>query len=163
MNILALDLGTSTGWAFNNGEIFECGTWLLASDKEVATWGKDRSRRRCDPRVLRLHATLVMLQDKHDFAHVVFEDVQFGSTTYQTQLWSSFRAAVWLGIPAARIECVPVGTLKKFATGSGSATKEMMMASLARTDKHLFNKPLDDNAVDAIFLWKWAKLNLSRV
>lgn len=163
MNCLALDLGTSTGYAFNNGDHFEYGTWLLASDKEVTTWGKDRYRRRCDPRVLRLHATLVMLQDKYNFAHVVFEDVQFGSTTYQTQLWASFRAAVWLVIPAARIECVPVGTLKKFATGHGGATKEMMAAALARKhpEIHLTDASTDDT-VDAIWLWQWAKINLNR-
>ena len=163
MNILTLDLGTHTGYALNHGEHFEHGTWLLASAKEVTTWGKDRSRRRCDPRVIRLHATLVMLQDKYNFEHVVFEDVLFGSTTYQCQLWSSFRAAVWLGIPAARIECVPVGTLKKFATGHGGATKEMMAAALARKhpEIHLTEDSTDDT-VDAIWLWYWSKQNLSR-
>lgn len=163
MNCLALDLGTKTGYAFNHGDQLEFGTWLLASDKEITGWGKDRTRRKCDPRVLRLHATLVMLHDKHPFDRVVFEDVMFGSTTYQTQLWASLRAAIWLGIPAARIECVPVGTLKKFATNHGGATKAMMADALLRTDKRFLDKKLDDNAVDAIFLWKWAKLNLSRI
>ena len=163
MNILGLDLGTKTGYAWNHAEHFEFGTWTLATDKEVQTWGLDRSRRRCDPRILRLHANLVILQDKHRFDRVVFEDVQFSSSTYQTQLWSSFRTAVWLGIPSGIIECVPTGTLKKFATGHGGATKGMMTAALARKhpEIHLTSDHTDDT-VDAIWLHKWAKVNLNR-
>ena len=163
MNCLALDLGTSTGYAFNQGEYFEHGTWLLASDDEIKNWGKDRSRRRCDPRILRLHAKLVILQDKHGFDRVVFEDVQFKSYTYQTQLWASFRAAVWLSMPSGIIECVPVSTLKKFATGHGGATKEMMAAALARKHPEIrLTSEATDDTVDAIWLHKWATLNLSR-
>lgn len=174
MNILGLDLGTNTGYAFNNGNRFECGTVLLATPAEVKLWGKDRSRRRCDPRVLRLHTRLVILQDKHKFDRVVFEDVQFGSTTYQTQLWSSFRTAVWLSFPSEIIECVPVATLKLFATGYGGATKDGMAAALVRHHSPQFRqrgskvifgpdeKVLDDNAVDAVWLHRWAQTNLSR-
>lgn len=173
MNILGLDLGTNTGYAFNNGNHFECGTVLLADEKEIRQWGKDRSRRRCDPRVLRLHTRLVILQDRHKFDRVVFEDVQFGSFTYQTQLWSSFRTAVWLSFPSNIIECVPVATLKQFATGHGGAGKDSMASALLRADKR-FSKvggevsygpdriSLDDNAVDAVWLHRWAQTNLSR-
>jgi hypothetical protein len=172
-NILALDLGTNTGYAFNNGHHFECGTILLATDREIKQWGKDRSRRRCDPRVLRLHTRLVILQDKHRFTRVVFEDVQFGSTTYQTQLWSSFRTAVWLSFPSEIIECVPVQTLKLFATGHGGADKASMARSLVRHDKRFIETKrgvileasgaqIDDNAVDAVWMHRWAQTNLSR-
>lgn len=171
MNILGLDLGSNTGYAFNYREYFECGTYKLATAQEIKKWGKDRSRRRCDPRVSRLHARLVVLQAKYDFDRVVFEDVLFSSTTYQTQLWSSLRAAIWLSFPSDRIECVAVGTLKAFATGTGAATKEQMAAALGREDKRFFGSEhgitfgenlLDDNAVDAVWLWKWGLKNLSR-
>lgn len=174
MNILGLDLGTTTGYAFNNGNNYECGSILLATADEIKLWGKDRSRRRCDPRVLRLHTRLVILQDKHKFDRVVFEDVQFGSFTAQVQLWSSFRTAVWLSFPSNTIECVPVQTLKLFATGHGGATKDGMAASLVRQHSPKFrqrgrsviygsdDKVLDDNAVDAVWLHMWAKTNLSR-
>lgn len=173
MNILGLDLGTNTGYAFNHGEHFECGTWTLALPKEIKIWGTDRSRRRCDPRIRRLHVKLVMLQDKHQFGRVVFEDVQFASTTYQAQLWSSLRAAVWLSFPSEIIECVPVGTLKVFAAGHGSAPKEIMGKALLQKDSRFYNNgrgiaygpdetQLDDNAVDAVWLHRWASTNLSR-
>lgn len=163
MNILGLDLGTYTGYAWNHDEHFEFGTWSLGSTTEIKEWGKDRSRRRCDPRILRLHANLVILQDKYHFDRVVFEDVLFVKSRAQAQLWSSYRTAVWLGLPASIIECVPTNTLKKFATGHGGATKEMMAAALARKhpEIHLTENHTDDT-VDAIWLHKWAKVNLNR-
>lgn len=168
MNILALDLGTSTGFAFNVGEKFECGTALLGTPGEIKAWGKDRTRRRCDLRIPRLYRILKEISPPDV---VVFEDVIFGSTTYQVQLWASLRAVVWLVFPPEKIECVHVGTLKKFATGHGGATKECMAKALARQDSRFsidknevsFGKNLlDDNAVDAVWLWHWAKQNLSR-
>ncbi|MCI0695677.1 hypothetical protein L0337_27200 [candidate division KSB1 bacterium] len=177
MNFLALDLGTQTGYAWNHDDVFECGTWQLATKTEIAQWGKDRFRRRCDPRIPRLYARILMLHDAHKFDGVVFEDVQFASTTYQAQLWSSLRAAVWLSVPSEIIDCVPVGTLKNFATGHGAAPKNMMALALCRRDSRFVKQKknvtfsvdsvaepiaLDDNAVDAVWLHKWAEANLSR-
>lgn len=93
---------------------------------------------------------------------VVFEDVQFQSSTMQTQLWASWRTAVWLAFPKTLIDCVPVGTLKKFATSNGGATKEQMSAALKRQHPGRWNANLDDNTIDAIWLWLWAQKNLSR-
>ena len=94
---------------------------------------------------------------------VVFEDVQFSSYTAQTQLWSSFRAVVWLVLGTkSLLECVPVSTLKLFATGSGAADKAAMLKALVRKHPEIQAASLDDNAVDAIWLWKWAQTHLSR-
>jgi len=184
MNILALDLGTRTGYAYNNGNHFECGTWILGSPKELAAQKKARFDRRTDVRVVELWSRL-----RHDFLkcaidYVVFEDVQFSSSTMQTQLWASFRTTVWL---AARlgtgnvipVECAPTGTLKKFA-GHGGANKEAMARFLCQRDnrfcrigsanpKFFFRKSeeqlqeIDDNAIDAVWVWKWAQRNLGRL
>jgi hypothetical protein len=185
MNILALDLGTNTGFAYNDGDRFVCGTWLLASDKELRAQKKVRGDRTTDCRVRALFHQLRKMYIGCNFDWVVFEDVQFSSSTMQTQLWSSLRAAVWLAAAPDSwamhppvIECVPTGTLKKFA-GHGSATKEMMGLFLCRADnrfcrigkinpKFFFRKsedqlqPVDDNAIDAVWLHRWAQHNLSR-
>lgn len=160
MNILALDLGTKTGFCYGTHVYgLTAGTWTLALPKEVTAWRAARQDRTCDPRMGRLrekllHHTLVDM--------VVFEDVEFSSYTKQTQLWSSFRTVVWLNyFKTARFECVPVSTLKKFATGHGNATKPMMAAALRKQEETL--KGLDDNAVDAVWLWLWARQNLSRI
>ena len=165
MNILALDLGTSTGYAYGHNDPI-AGTELLATDKEIRAWGEQRLSRRCDPRIARLYSWCVNWVRSSDAPSlVVFEDVQFASYTLQVQLWASLRAAVWCAFSPVNVifECVPVGTLKLFATGHGRATKEAMAAALYREHPEMRKKGYDDNAVDAIFLWKWAKHNLGRL
>ncbi len=176
MNILALDLGTHTGWAMDTAAGLELGTWQLATPAEIKAWGKSRLSRRCDPRFARLFTHLHQLSGRFDV--VVFEDVQFSSYMQQCQLWASFRAVVCMAMGSlALVESVPVGTLKKFATGMGNATKhDMLRAALnsmpdrfapapghpdALLDRHT-GLPLDDNAIDALHLLRWAKLNFRR-
>lgn len=170
MRTLALDLGTNTGYAYNDPHAgLVCGTWKLASPKEVKQWGAERLTRRCDPRIDRLFDLVSNLQGRFLFDVIIFEDVQFASSTYQVQLWASLRAAVWLvGVPGKLpyFEAVPVGTLKRFATGSGSADKAAMLAAARR--KKLLDCPsdfddVDDNAIDALHLYDWAHKNLSRM
>lgn len=162
MNILALDLATKTGWATNFGGKIEAGTWTLATDKEISAWGKQRVTRRKDPRVQRLVTNL----DRYcgDIDCVVFEDVQFASYTAQVQLWASLRSVVWLFCGGTVLtECVPVGTLKVFASGHGAATKEMMSAALKRKHPEIWSPLWDDNAVDAVWLLLWAQKTLCRL
>lgn len=159
MNILALDLGTTTGIASNRGDTFWAGSKRWATPDEIKINRKFRQDRRQDPRLVKFFN---FLQAYHDLDCVIFEDVQFQSSTMQTQLWSSFRTAVWLAFPKTLIDCVPVGTLKKFATGNGGATKEQMENALKRQHPTRWTAALDDNAIDAIWLWLWAQKNLSR-
>ncbi len=162
MNILALDYGTDTGFCF--GDITrdlpaQAGTWKLATKKEITEWGKNRRTRRCDPRIPRLAFHIKPFRPDY----VVFEDVEFASSTYQVQLWASLRAAGWLSVhPDVRFECVPVGSLKSFASGSGNAKKEQMSEALKLKHPALWNAKLNDDAVDAIWIWLWAKHTLAR-
>lgn len=153
-SILALDLGTRTGYTYNKGESLFCGTWVLATPKEINQWGKNRLTRRCDPRIAALRGKIDQVVKEMDL--IIFEDVLFCSTTYQCQLWASLRSVVWL-TNCPRIDCVPVQTLKKFATGKGNATKEQMAKAALLTGKEL--PKLDDNGIDAYHLWRWAKQN----
>jgi Holliday junction resolvasome RuvABC endonuclease subunit len=164
VKILALDLGTHLGLAhnFNEGKI-TAESHDLATAKEITAWGKQRWDRRNDPRIHRLALLLAgITQPVPDV--VCFEDVQFSSFTKQTQLWASYRTVVWLVFgQKAVLECVPVSTLKKFATGHGGADKSMMAAALYREHPELEKSGFTDDAVDAIFLLKWATKNLSRL
>jgi len=154
-DVLAIDLGTSTGFAYNRGDKIFQGAWLLATDKEISAWGRNRLRRRKDPRVERLCKHLGSLGR---FDMVVFEDVEFSSYTAQTQLWSGLRSSIWICAQANVSECIPVGTLKKFATGSGNATKEMMFKALEQQYSHLAGGLAnEDDAVDATWCWVFAK------
>ena len=184
MNILALDLGTTTGWAALDTEadpqLQRIGSVRLASAEEIKQWGLRRIDRRQDPRPLRLYDHLAA-RLKPDI--IIFEDVEFQTYTKQTQLWSSLRTAVWFYARNvnALCECVPVSVLKKFATGHGGATKAMMVSALVRRFPNRFsrakvnqmtvleNQPgshaivQDDNAVDAAWLALWAQQHLGRI
>lgn len=180
MRILSLDLGTKTGWAIGqDGVLLDCGTWTLATTKEIALAGKSRMSRRLDPRVSALWKHLFKAQFSGPALDwIVFEDVQFSSTTYQTQLWSSFRTVVWLFAllhHGLKTECLGVQKLKQFATGHGGATKEMMAKAMIRWADQRFlldstspkvqlcGKILDDNAVDSVHLLYWAMKTLKNV
>lgn len=169
MNALALDLGTKTGYAYNRGGQFFAGTWTLASAKEVTAWGKVRLTRRNDPRIDRLCEAISGLGNDA-FDAIVFEDVQFVSTTFQAHLWAGLRSAIWLCGLANHFDCVPVATLKKFATGNGGATKQAMAKAFFCGQGYRSYFPdtrnlshLDDNGVDACWLWIWAQKNLTRI
>ena len=54
MNILALDLGTKTGWAVSNNGVIKSGTWVLGTRDEVKKAAALRLDRRHDPRFIRL-------------------------------------------------------------------------------------------------------------
>jgi hypothetical protein len=53
--------------------------------------------------------------------------------------------------------------LKKFATGSGGADKTGVERALRRQYPRANIEGLDDNAIDAIWLLLWAKINLARL
>lgn len=155
MNILALDLGTKTGWAALIDGVETSGVLKLATDTELKKAKKDRLDRRNDLRITRLFQHLALQFGGTKFDWVFFEDVQFLSTQLQAQLWASLRASVWLSATQAgvNIDCLPVGTLKKFATGKGNATKEEMIAALGMG-------AIDDNQADALHLLRYAKTKL---
>lgn len=171
MRILSLDLATKTGWAVSqDGVIADCGTWALASPKEITAAAKLRLDRRLDQRVPVLWHKLIAEQVRSPIDWLVWEDVQFSSSTMQTQLWSSLRTVCWLfaTMNGIRTECLGVSKLKSFGAGHGGATKDMMAHALAKQMPERFTfcpgacvrensgKILDDNCVDAIHLLKWA-------
>lgn len=160
--ILGIDIGTNTGVCYNCQPLMKhiCETWKLATPKEITAFSRQRLNRRNDPRVLTFRKKLDQVP-RPDI--VVFEDVQFASSTYQVQLWAALRSVIWLTFPDRLIDCVPVATLKRFATGHGGATKEMMAQALKKQHSYMWSNDLDDNAVDAAWLWIWAKQNFARI
>lgn len=160
MKLLALDLGTKTGIADNLSGELQARTMTLATAKEITEWGKKRMTRRRDPRALRFYKYLCSLS-RPDV--VCFEDVQFSSYTLQVQMWASLRTCVWLAFGSeVTVETVPVTTLKKFATGTGNADKELMQKHLFLQHPEWKAAKLDDNAVDALWIFYWAQQTLCR-
>lgn len=167
MNILALDLGTKTGWAILEGGRTSAGTWVLATPKEITYMKKLRMDRRLDPRFIRLRHHLAATARVVKLDWILFEDVQFSKGLMQAHLWASWRAAVWALADQnqIQIDCLATGKLKHFATGSGAADKDAMARALARDGRYKLDKGgvydtltrgrLDDNAIDALHLLRW--------
>lgn len=166
MTTLALDLGSKTGWALGDQGVIRAGTWKLATDAELRKARRESfyDLRDRDPRASELLRLLRAVQPV--VQRVVWEDVQFSSSTAQTQLWATFRGILWAFLadnPTIHAVPVPVSTLKKFATGSGNADKDDMKSALemgvkvARVSLSTPVELLDDNAVDAIWLAHYAE------
>ena len=163
MSILGLDLGTRTGWAAGDreGGNVSFGTWTLATPKEVTAQRRNGADRNCDIRIPRLFHHIKEAVDKFKVQHIVFEDVKFIKTVAQGQLWSSLRSCVWLqtndaGFPEVEIRAVPVQTLKKFATGWHTASKDQMVKAALRCFPEAKKvKKFDDNMADALHLLRY--------
>jgi hypothetical protein len=174
MKVLALDLGVKTGWCCGiSSKTFDLGTKVWSKPKEVTAWRKSRQDRRCDVRMIRFKWWLTSFVGNID--KVIFEDVEFCKTRMQCQLWASWRTVIWTSFPEHIIECIPVGALKKFATGNGGAGKDGMTEALRRTNPKRFTidktpkkghlikdagQPLTDDAVDAFWLFQWAQTHI---
>jgi hypothetical protein len=177
MKILALDLGTKCGYAAIVPGDHKVGTWELANEKVLKFSRAQRGDRRLDIRARELLLKLNAInQGAGGFDWILFEDVRFGKSLAQVQLWSSFRGIVW-GFAAAnsiQIDCLETGKLKIYATHSGAADKPAMARALVSRwpDKYILENGcvkrlkcgtfLDDNAVDALWLLAWGHSILNR-
>lgn len=169
---LTLDLGTRTGWALmEHGSILQSGTLLLASPDELEMQRQEGKERTLDVRYTRLLKFLLHQVQENGVSRIIFEDVLFSSTQMQSQLWASFRTAIWTVAVLYSVEScgVPVNILKAFATGTGNAKKPEMAKALATimpqyqldpVQEHVSDasgRVLDDNEVDALWLARYVQ------
>jgi crossover junction endodeoxyribonuclease RuvC len=141
--ILALDLGTTTGWAMRTPE----GTILSGSQSfkpQRFDGGGMRYLRftRWLAEVCPLTKTEVVYEEvrRHvgvDAAHA------YGGFLSHLQSFCEQREFPYSG--------VPVGTIKKYITGTGNANKERVIGCV----KALGYAPVDDNEADAIALLRY--------
>lgn len=183
MIITAFDLGTTFGWATNRpNDQLRIGSVELAIRKQISEWGASGLIRRKDPRYWRFKNEAVHLAKGSSV--IIFEDVLFSNGRCQCHLWATWRAALWDAFSEEQLVCVPTNVLKKFACGNGNANKPDMARAMAdRTCRFSLTGPKeakqkrerdslvwdysqevwhDDNAVDAYWLFQWAKENVQR-
>jgi len=142
--LLALDLGTETGWALNTDPV------------SYGTWHNKQSRfEGGGMRFLRFRKTLTELHDLQQFEDVYFEEIRRHLGTDAAHVYGGMLAhlTAWCEERGIPYEGVPVGTIKRFATGTGNAPKDLMLA-VARSWGY---EPKNDNEADALCLLKWAK------
>lgn len=145
-NILALDLGTQTGWA------------TRTRDGAVVSGSECFRPHRFEGggmRYLRFKRWLTEIkQSVGDLDAVFFEEVRRHAGVDAAHAYGGFMAhlTAWCEHHQIPYQGVPVGTIKKHATGKGNAGKDLMIAA-ALSRGHA---PADDNEADALALLHWA-------
>jgi hypothetical protein len=146
MSILALDLGARTGWS-------------LSDDNKMITSGvvqfKQDRWQGGGMRFLRFRAWLdEIYRLSGGFDQLYYEQVRRHAGTDASHLYGGWLAIleVWCEQNSIAYAGVPVGTIKRHATGKGNAPKQAMIdAARARGFS-----PVDDNEADAIAILFWA-------
>jgi hypothetical protein len=145
-SILALDLGTTAGWAMRSFD------GLIASGTTSFKPGRYDGG---GMRYLRFTNWLTELDRlSGPIAAIWFEEVRRHAGTDAAHVYGGLMASLtsWAELRGIPYEGVPVGTIKRHATGKGNAPKQAMVdAARARGFS-----PADDNEADAIAILHWA-------
>jgi Holliday junction resolvasome RuvABC endonuclease subunit len=144
--VLALDLGTITGWALRLGDR------SILSGIQTFRPGRFEGG---GMRYLRFTNWLVEIAMRaHGIRRIVFEEVRRHAGTDAAHVYGGFLGTLtsWCEGHEVPYEGVPVGTIKHFATGKGNADKTAMAAAMRARGF----APADDNEADAIALLLWA-------
>ena len=145
-SLLALDLGSTLGWAVQlpDGSITSGTATFRPSRFEGGGMGWLRFRRWLDE----------MAGTAGPIGSVVFEEVRRHAGTAAAHVYGGFLAhlTAWCEQAGVPYQGVPVGTIKRFATGKGNAGKDAVIAAMRARGF----RPADDNEADAIALLLWA-------
>ncbi len=144
--ILALDLGTTTGWALRDR------TGRITSGSHSF---KPQRFEGGGMRFLRFKRWLAELLSASGHINAVFfEEVRRHAGVDAAHAYGGFMGhlTAWCEQHNIPYQGVPVGTIKKHATGKGNAGKDEMIASVRQRG----HAPADDNEADALALLHWA-------
>jgi hypothetical protein len=144
--LLALDLGTTTGWALRSHDgLITSGTVSFRPSRYDGG----------GMRYLRFTNWLTELdQLSGPIAAIWYEEIRAHAGTDAAHVFGGFLATLtaWGELRGVPYQGVPVGTVKKHATGAGNAGKPAMIAA-ARARGF---SPVDDNEAGAIAILLWA-------
>lgn len=149
-SLLALDLGRTTGWA------------LLTSSGSVHSGFETFKPSRFESSgmaLLRFRNWLALMNQQAGGLDIcVFEEVRRHKGTTAAHVYGEFlgQLKTWADEQNMQIPYlgVPVGTIKKFATGKGNANKKMVIKAVQEKFGH--SNVTDDNEADALALLHWA-------
>ncbi|WP_425385504.1 hypothetical protein [Tepidamorphus gemmatus] len=144
--ILALDLGTSTGWAIRGHD------GLITSGIVSLRPGRFDGG---GMRYLRFTNWLTEIDRlSGPIAAIWSEEVRRHAGTDASHIYGGLMATLtaWAELRGVPYEGVPVGTIKRHASGKGNADKAAMVAAVRARGF----RPADDNEADAIALLLWA-------
>lgn len=144
--LLALDLGTATGWAVRlaGGSIQSGSSSFRPSRYDGGGM-----------RYLRFRAWLDgIAANAAGIAAIYFEEVRRHVGTDAAHVYGGFLATLtaWCEQHNVPYEGVPVGTIKRFISGNGNADKKAVIEAVRARGY----RPNDDNEADAIAILLWA-------
>jgi Holliday junction resolvasome RuvABC endonuclease subunit len=144
--ILALDLGTTTGWA------------VQSEDGSITSGTQQFKPQRFEGggmRYLRFKRWLLDIKTlQNGLQEVYFEEVRRHASTDASHVYGGFLGLLSVFCEHHQIayQGVPVGTIKRHATGKGNASKDEVIGAMTQ----LGHSPVDDNEADALALLHWA-------
>lgn len=146
MNLLSLDIATTTGWKTKTTS----GTWLLKPNR-----GESESMR-----VVRFKSKVREMIDLENITIIAYErpaGMHKGSIMVASEMVGVLKdLCVEKGIDLC---CHSASEIKKFATGKGNAGKPQMITAAIELGFH----PKDDNEADAIHLYRMVAQELGIV
>ena len=144
--ILALELGTTTGWALRGHD------GLITSGNVSFRPGRFDGG---GMRYLRFTGWLTEIDRLSGPIEAIwFEEVRRHAGTDAAHVYGGFLASLtaWCEERGLAYQGVPVGTIKRHVTGKGNADKQAVIAAVR--DRGFM--PTDDNEADAIAILLWA-------
>ena len=144
--ILALDLGTTTGWALRPHDGQTAHGFVSFKSQRFEGGGM---------RYLRFKHWLAELKNiTGDINAVYFEEVRRHVGVDAAHVYGGLMATLttWCEHHCIPYQGVPVGTIKKHATGKGNSGKAEVIAAM-RANGHPVT---DDNEADALAILHWA-------
>lgn len=144
--ILALDLGTTTGWALSSLKTGTVSGTMSFRPGRYEGGGM---------RYLRFRSWLNEINTRSaSIDAIYFEEVRRHAGTDAAHIYGGFLGHLcsWCEAEMVAYEGVPVGTIKRFISGKGNADKQAVIAAVRARG---FN-PSDDNEADAIAILLWA-------
>ncbi len=144
--ILALDLGSQTGWA------------LRQLDSGIVSGTMSFRPSRFEGGGMAFVRFKGWLDEVQEYSgpidRIVFEEVRRHAGTTAAHVYGGFLAhlTAWAEAREIPYQGVPVGTIKKSATGKGNAGKEAVIQAM----RELGHDPGDHNEADALAILHWA-------
>jgi hypothetical protein len=143
--LLAVDLGTTTGWALKRiARPIVSGTMTFKAGR-FEGGGMP---------FLRFRRWLTEIESAEGPLAVYFEEVRAHAGTIAAHVYGGFLAELtaWCEERGHPYEGVPVGVIKRFATGKGNADKQAVIDAIRARGF----SPADHNEADAIAILLWA-------
>ena len=146
--VIGIDLGTKCGWAVlkSDGTRVESGTWDLATQRHEG--GGMRYVRFAN----KLRGFINNL-DQYSL-HVAFEEVRRHRGVTAAHIYGGLMATLQsvLELDKHPYVSIPVGTIKKHATGKGNSGKELMISTAEARWQEEGWQLKDDNEADALWV-----------